>query len=40
VFLYRDSGHLSVEGAEWLGRTYRFDRLIRQSVAAPMAVIN
>jgi len=33
-------GHLSVEGAEWLGRTYRFDRLIRQSVALSTVSIN
>ena len=40
VFVYRDPGHLSVEGAEWLGRTYRFDRLIRQSVVPPVNGIN
>lgn len=40
VFLFRDQGHLSVEGAEWLGRTYRFDRLIRQSAAWSAAAIN
>ena len=40
VFLFRDPGHLSVEGAEWLGRTYRFDRLIRQSATLQQAPIN
>jgi peptidoglycan/LPS O-acetylase OafA/YrhL len=40
VFVYRDQGHLSVEGAEWLGRTYRFDRLIRQSTAQSVVAIN
>ncbi len=39
VLVFRDPGHLSVEGAEWLGRTYRFDRLIRHP-AAPDASIN
>lgn len=40
VFVYRDPGHLSVEGAEWLGRTYRFDRLIRQTSAQSEEAIN
>lgn len=40
VFVYRDAGHLSIEGAEWLGRTYRFDRLIRQTAAGTAAAIN
>ncbi len=40
VFIYRDPGHLSVEGAEWLGRTFRFDRLIRQAGAQTVGAIN
>ncbi|WP_431298995.1 acyltransferase family protein [Tabrizicola sp. BL-A-41-H6] len=40
VFVYRDPGHLSIEGSEWLGRTYRFDRLIRQTAAGETVEIN
>lgn len=40
VFVYRDAGHLSVEGAEWLGRRFQFDQLIRQAADRPVAAIN
>lgn len=40
VFIYRDPGHLSVEGADWLGRTYRFDRLIRPSAGLSQHAVN
>lgn len=39
VFVFRDAGHLSIEGSEWLGRTFRFGTLIRQAtVHIPVSV--
>ncbi len=40
AFIYRDPGHLAIEGAEWLGRTYRFDRLLRQTAITSVGQIN
>jgi predicted Fe-S protein YdhL (DUF1289 family) len=40
TFIFRDTGHLAIEGAEWLGRTYRFDRLLRQAASGPAGQIN
>ncbi|MEO6300687.1 MAG: acyltransferase family protein [Paracoccaceae bacterium] len=40
VFVFRDAGHLSIEGAEWLGRTFRFERLIRQATVQAVVPVN
>ena len=40
IFVFRDAGHLSIEGSQWLGRTFRFERLIRQATVQPAVSVN
>ena len=40
VIVFRDNGHLSIEGANWLGRIYRFESLIRQATIKTAGPVN